>query len=116
MCPVRQPAFHRPVDSVYFYAHHTARPLEVQRQAPASPSFSIGVFLPVAELRLGTQLRLQYDMASPHNSATPQRETSAAANGSGTDEKPRLTEQEKKQNHIASGEPQHPSKFVEAAQ
>ncbi|CAK7198555.1 hypothetical protein SEUCBS139899_001218 [Sporothrix eucalyptigena] len=41
-------------------------------------------------------------MSSPDS--TPQGETNGAANGSGSgvDEKPRLTELEKKQNHIAS--------------
>ncbi|CAK7243169.1 MAG: hypothetical protein STHCBS139747_004680 [Sporothrix thermara] len=39
-------------------------------------------------------------MSSP--GSTPQGETNCAANGSGVDDKPRLTELEKKQNHIAS--------------
>ncbi|CAK7274082.1 hypothetical protein SEPCBS57363_005978 [Sporothrix epigloea] len=39
-------------------------------------------------------------MSSP--ASTVQGETNGAANSSGVDEKPRLTETEKKQNHIAS--------------
>ncbi|CAK7212046.1 hypothetical protein SBRCBS47491_001332 [Sporothrix bragantina] len=39
-------------------------------------------------------------MSSP--ASTPQGDTNGASNGSGVDEKPRLTEREKKQNHIAS--------------
>lgn len=38
-------------------------------------------------------------MSSPNNTSTSSRENAAA----GADEKPRLTEEEKKQNHIASG-------------
>ncbi|KAL1901900.1 hypothetical protein Sste5346_001605 [Sporothrix stenoceras] len=42
-------------------------------------------------------------MSSPPSESTPQGgESAGAANGSGIDEKPRLTEKEKKQNHIAS--------------
>ena len=33
--------------------------------------------------------------------------SSPPADGAGADDKPRLTEEEKKQNHIASGTPQH---------
>lgn len=44
-------------------------------------------------------------MSSPQSASTPQGgESAGAANGSGVDDKPRLTEREKKQNHIASGE------------
>ncbi|ERS95970.1 helix-loop-helix DNA-binding protein domain protein [Sporothrix schenckii 1099-18] len=42
-------------------------------------------------------------MSSPQSATTPQGgETAGAATGSGVEEKPRLTEREKKQNHIAS--------------
>ncbi|KAH8174514.1 hypothetical protein LIA77_05933 [Sarocladium implicatum] len=37
-------------------------------------------------------------MSSPHNN-----DTGSGSPGAGQDEKPRLTEEEKKQNHIASG-------------
>jgi hypothetical protein len=40
-------------------------------------------------------------MSSPNKSASPSRD--GAINGAGQDDKPRLTEEEKKQNHIASG-------------